>query len=162
MASDLQFRRAGPRDRDAVLGLHRALYVTHRETVLDAARADFYAYRDLDAALVEDVESLLATDDGAVLLAERDGRVVGYITGRLVEDTRRVLPRRGIVEDWLVLPEERGRGTGRALMDLIAGVFREAGCTMIESATWPFNDGARRAHEALGFLEYEIRYRRKL
>ena len=158
----LQFRRALPHDHDVVLALHRALYVTHRDAVMDPARADFYAYTDLDSALSEDVTSLLTSDEAVVLLAERGGRVVGYISGRVVEDARRVLPRRGIVEDWLVLDGERGRGVGRALMDMVTRVFREAGCSAIESATWPFNDGARRAHEGLGFTEYEIRYRKKL
>lgn len=145
-----------------MLALHRALYVTHRDEVMDPARAEFYAYKDLDAALAEDVTSLLGSDDAAVLLAERDGVVVGYVSGRVVEDTRRVLPRRGIVEDWLVVPEARGQGVGKALLDTLARVFREAGCSAIESATWPFNEGARRAHESLGFVEYEVRYRKRL
>jgi RimJ/RimL family protein N-acetyltransferase len=40
--------------------------------------------------------------------------------------------------------------------------FVAAGCQMIESATWSGNKGARRAHDALGFREIRVIYRKRI
>jgi len=40
--------------------------------------------------------------------------------------------------------------------------FAAAGCEVIESATWSGNEGARRAHDALGFREIRVMYRKRL
>jgi GNAT superfamily N-acetyltransferase len=156
-------RRAQRSDRALVLMFHRALYVTHREAILPAKLAPFYAYRDLEAALRDDVDALLRSPRSVVMIAERDGEPVGYATGHTEEDDeRRVLRRKGIVEDWYVDHSARGHGIGARLLEALGTVFRHEGCEVIESTTWPFNDGARRAHEALGFDEVEVKYRKRL
>ncbi|MDW8362455.1 MAG: GNAT family N-acetyltransferase [Myxococcales bacterium] len=160
--SAVRVRRATPTDRDTVLTLHRALYVTHRDSVMPAELAELYAYRDFERVLADDVEALLHASDAVVLLAELAETTVGYISGRIEVDPRRVLPRRGVVEDWFVVPETRGRGIGRLLFATLCDAFRDAGCQLVESATQPFNVDARAAHAALGFHEVEIRYRRRL
>lgn len=155
-------RRAGPRDRTAVLGFHRALYQTHRDRVLPEGMLPLVGYRDFDTVLREDVEAMLANPEVAVLLAERDGVPIGYVTGHVDHDPRRLTRRRGIVGDWYVDESARGLGVGKQLIDLLTAIFREAGCDAMESATWAFNDGARRAHLALGFREVQITYRKPL
>jgi GNAT superfamily N-acetyltransferase len=158
----LVIRQAGRADRATLRRFHEALYVTHRDRVMPRALADFFAYRDLVGVLHDDVDSILARHECVALLAERDAVPVGYITGHVEADERRLLPRRGVVEDWYVEPSARGRGVGAALLEAIAAHFRALGCEVLESATWTFNAGARRAHERLGFAEYEVRYRKRL
>jgi len=146
-----------------VLGFHRALYVDHAGSIVDPELAPFYAYKDLDAALRDDVDSLLeGGEETAVLIAEMDGEAVGYITGHIETDARRVLPRKGVVQDWYVSEKARGLGTGRLLLELLEEAFAAAGCGVIESTTFPFNRGARQAHEKLGFREVQIRYRKRI
>ena len=87
---------------------------------------------------------------------------VGYITGRVTVEARRLLPRRGVVEDWYVVPASRGSGAGALLLLEIEGRFAAAGCEVIESATWSGNEGARRAHGALGFREIQVMYRKRI
>lgn len=152
-------RRATLADRSLVLSFHRALYVAHREAVVPPDLASLDGYRDLDAALRDDVEALLHDPKAIVLLGERDGVVVGYVTGRTEYDPRRLHARRGIVEDWWVEPEERGQGMGRALIEGLMSAFRRAGCSVAESLTWAANSGARAAHLAAGFVEVQVRYR---
>ena len=145
-----------------MLGFHRALYVDHTGTVMDPELAPFYAYKDLDEALSDDVDALLSNPRAAVLIAEVDGKPAGYVTGHFEEDERRVLPRKGVVQDWYVEESARGLGVGKMLMDLLEESFVEAGCGVIESTTFPFNTGARKAHEKLGFREVQIRYRKRI
>ena len=68
----------------------------------------------------------------------------------------------GVVEDWFVDPSARGERIGAALLAALEAVFREARCDLIESATWSFNEGAVRAHQALGFETYQVRFRKPL
>lgn len=141
---------------------HRALYVTHRKSIVPEELDPFYAHRDMETTLREDVEALLHSPDSTVLIAERDGVPAGYVTGHIEEDERRVLSRKGMVEDWFVDPDFRGTGVGAALMRALEEVFRGRGCQMIESMTWSTNAGARKAHAALGFHEVQVRLRKRL
>lgn len=119
-------------------------------------------YRDYPAVLREDVSSLMRRGGAVVLIAEDDGAALGYITGRIENDPRRTLMRRGVIEDWFVSPEGRGDGVGRLLVDTLEARFREAGCEVMESGTWSQNDGARAAHRSLGFDEIRVTYAKRL
>jgi L-amino acid N-acyltransferase YncA len=158
----VSIRNATRADHATVLRFHRDLYIRHRD---DLARPDvvpLLAYRDIEGTLRDDVEGLLSGQGARVLLAEREGKTVGYITGHMENDPRRVLSRRGVVEDWFVMKSERGRGTGRALMDALIESFRVDGCSVVESGTWAFNEHARRAHAKAGFIEIEVKFRRRI
>jgi GNAT superfamily N-acetyltransferase len=155
-------RRATRKDYATVLAFHRELYVRFRDQIAEPELVALFAYKDMDATLRDDVDGLLLGRGTRVLLAERDAKPVGYVSGHVEVDARRVLSRRGIVEDWFVLAEERGRGVGSQLLGALTQWFRDEGCQMVESGTWAFNAGARRAHEKAGFREIEIKFRKRL
>jgi RimJ/RimL family protein N-acetyltransferase len=121
-----------------------------------------FAYRDFGRVLDEDVIAMLASPNVVVLLAELESEPCGYITGHIENDPRRLHSRKGIVGDWYVETARRGSGIGRALLRALEKIFAEAGCEVVESATWPFNEATRRLHERLGFAEVQVVYRRRL
>ncbi|MGK5558104.1 N-acetyltransferase family protein [Actinomadura kijaniata] len=86
----------------------------------------------------------------SILVAERDGRVVGYAklaapypfpSGAHVRSIH------GLAVD----PGERGRGIGRALMEAACDRAREQGARRITLRVLGGNDPARRLYESLGF-----------
>lgn len=158
----LVVRRAGPKDRAVVMAFHVALYRTHRDAVMPKPLKPLVDYRDLEGVLREDVQAMLADRETTVLLAMKDGEAVGYVTGHIEVDPRRIAKKRGIMGDWYVDESVRGHGVGKALVDGLEAAFRESGCDTFESATWAFNKGARKAHAALGFHEIQIIYRKVL
>jgi GNAT superfamily N-acetyltransferase len=162
MTNAATIRPANPDDRQVVLRFHHELYINHRDEIAAPDTIPLFAYRDLDAALRDDVDALLHGRSTVVLLAERDGQPVGYVSGHVETDERRVLARKGVVEDWFVKKSERGHGTGKRLLDTLLKIFREDGCVVAESQTWAFNDHARAAHKLAGFTEIEVRMRRRL
>ncbi len=162
MSSEVTIRRATATDRSLVLHFHRALYSKHRQEIVPPEIGALHAYRDMDGAIRDDVEALLRNPGATVLIAERGGVPVGYATGHVETDPRRVPSRKGVVEDWYVEPEARGAGVGRALLDALLAAFRAAGCELAESMTWASNTGAREAHRALGFHEVHVKLRKKL
>ncbi len=162
MAPTIQVREAVEADRDVLMGFHRALYQDHRDEVVSKQDLPLVEYRDYERILRHDLDTLLSDRSSHVLVAESQGVVVGYITGRTTVERRRVLSRRGVVEDWYVVPESRGSGAGSRLLHEIEARFAAAGCEVIESATWSGNEGARRAHDALGFREIRVMYRKRI
>ncbi len=67
----------------------------------------------------------------AVLVAERAGAVVGMVTAQLVASTAEGAPS-ALVEDMVVDAPERGRGTGRALLEGIEAWSRARGATRLQ------------------------------
>lgn len=162
MPNELQFRRATLADRGLLFTLHRALYIDHRDKILPPEIIELVAYRDFDTVLREDVEALLKSEQTIVLIGHLEGETVGYISARIQQEPRRLLRRRAVIEDWYVEEAHRGKGYGSQLLKAIEDSLRDAGCEVLESATWSFNVGARRAHESLGFSEVQIQYRKRL
>lgn len=161
MSSSVRVREGRADDRDVLQGFHRKLYIQHRDAVLDAGDLPLVEYRDYEQVLHDDLSALLSDRSAIVLVAELGDEVVGYITGRVQVEPRRVLPRRGIVEDWYVDAPRRGSGVGRTLLVELEQRFAKRGCDVVESATWASNDGARKTHLALGFREIRVMFRKR-
>ena len=162
MVSTIEVREADDSDRVVLMDFHRSLYQAHRDEVVATEDLPLIEYRDYDRILRDDLHALLKDQSSHVLVAESQGVAVGYITGRVTVEPRRVLPRKGVVEDWYVAPESRGSGAGALLLRKLEERFVTAGCEVIESATWSGNKGARRAHDALGFREIRVIYRKRI
>jgi len=155
-------RKAELRDRDAIVAFHLALYVDHQEAVVPAEDLELNGYRDFSAVLREDVDAMLRNTSAILFVAEDDQGPCGYITGYVKDEPRRILRRKGVVGDWYVLPEGRGKGIGKALLNGLLDEFRSRQCTIVETTTWPKNTGARQSFEAAGFSQVQVKYRRRL
>jgi len=162
MVPTFEVREADDSDRQVLMSFHQSLYQAHRDEVVAGQDRPLIEYRDYERVLRDDLQALLDDPSSHVLVAESQGVAVGYITGRVRVEPRRVLPHRGVVEDWYVVPESRGTGLGASLLRELEGRFAAAGCEVIESATWSANEGARRAHDALGFREIRVMYRKRI
>jgi GNAT superfamily N-acetyltransferase len=98
-------------------------------------------------------ERWLAGDDALLLIAEREGRPVGYAmvtvgAGQATWDLgERILE----VETLAVLPEERGAGVGHELIAEAERVARERGADALAVGLIHTNEGARRFYQREGF-----------
>ncbi len=159
----VSIRTATRADRSCLLAFHHSLYVDHHRALVPEVLRPLGAYRDLARALREDVDALLSHPQAIVLLAAEEGAdPVGYATGRVEVDERRELSPRGIVEDWYVDEGHRGKGIGTRLLQALLDAFRSRRCEVAESTTWPGNVSALEKHRAAGFVEVEVRLRRRL
>jgi len=83
------------------------------------------------------------------VIAEEDGRPIGFALFFHTFST--FLARPGIyLEDLFVLPDQRGRGVGRALLGHLAHLALERGCGRLEWAVLNWNHEAIRFYERLG------------
>ena len=84
-----------------------------------------------------------------VILAEVEGRTVGFAL--FFHNYSTFLARPGIyLEDLFVLPEERGRGYGKALLSCLARIAVERGCGRLEWSVLDWNEPSIDFYKALG------------
>jgi len=142
--------------------LWRALYEHHalvgREVAPVREFADSWRHRRVQ------YERWLSEGESVLLLAQREGRVVGYAMVRpgpgaaTWDPGERVLE----IETLSVLPEERGGGVGHALIEEAARVAREEGADFMDVGLVFTNEGAYRFYEREGFHRFYISMVRKL
>ncbi|TME07865.1 MAG: GNAT family N-acetyltransferase [Chloroflexi bacterium] len=83
------------------------------------------------------------------LIAENDGEPVGFAL--FFHNFSTFLAQPGIyLEDLFVVPEQRGRGVGRALLERLARVAVDRGCGRLEWAVLDWNRDAITFYERLG------------
>src|SRR5207302_6969493 len=90
--------------------------------------------------------------DGVALIAERDGRAVGFVFCVLGDTGRQTAH----VTDIYVRPEARGRGIGQALLAEIIEPARAAGFDHASLEVLLRNADARRLYERLGFAPVDM------
>jgi GNAT superfamily N-acetyltransferase len=117
---------------------------------------------DRDAAViaVDTADDYALSNDGGRLVAELDGRVVGFLYFVVRDDDLYIRPgqrRFAHVSELFVLEACRGRGISRALMDEAERLARERGAKRFTIGVLVGNDGAEAAYRAMGFAPYHTR-----
>ena len=152
MGAEVTVRPYDPgRDREAL----RALNVEHQ----DFSRSLEPSWPE-GKAIVDDYVAYLdhevAARGGAVLMAEVDGRVAGFIC--VVSATRNDSPDDPAVFAWVhdvfVRPEYRRRGVATALMTAAESFVRARGARELRLSVIDRNEGARALYRGLGFRDY--------
>ena len=111
-------------------------------------------YEKLEQEVVMTEEKLTATLFGdrryaETLIAEEVGEPMGFAL--FFHNFSTFLAQPGIyLEDLYVLPEQRGRGVGRALLERLAQVAVDRGCGRLEWAVLDWNVDAIKFYERLG------------
>jgi GNAT superfamily N-acetyltransferase len=133
-----RLRSADPSDAAAIVGLIGELaafeHLTHLlEVTPQRLNEHLFAARPAAEAIV----------------AERDGRLVGFAL--FFTNFSTFLGRPGLyLEDLYVQPAERGRGTGRALLEHLGALALERGCGRFEWSVLDWNANAIRFYERMG------------
>ncbi|MGV1049974.1 MAG: GNAT family N-acetyltransferase [Solirubrobacterales bacterium] len=129
---------------------------------LIAAYQRFYEVEEIDAERNRRFfrRFLAPSEDGLLLGARAEGAFLGYaclywhFSSTLTRETV-------LMNDLFVVPEARGRGVGRALIEASADVARRRGAAHLEWATAPDNHTAQRLYDSTGaerseWVEYEL------
>lgn len=97
------------------------------------------------------LETWLGRPEVAVFVAERGGKVLGYIIAALAQNQPGLLPSHyGFVSDLAVDFHAKTGGVGRALLDAVIAWFRAGGITRIEARVPVRNAVAQAFWRAIG------------
>jgi len=152
----IEIAAAGAERVDELEPLWRALHRHHREVAAQPVVADDDASWARRRAWY--LEMLAGVDD-AVLIAERDGRPVGYAFLHIHEgpdDTWPVDGRWAEVVSLSVLPEERGGGIGTALLDAVDTELAARGIRDLQVAVMAGNADGLRLYQRRGLEPAEV------
>lgn len=156
----VSIRPAAPADLEAIGRLGALLVRLHHELDPDRFIA---ATPGTEHAYGSFLGTQLAKPSIVVLVAEREGEVVGY-TYAGVEGTDYMSLRgpAGALYDIVVDPVHRGQGVGRALLDATLDVLEAKGAPRVVLSTAERNEPAQRLFARAGFRRTMIEMTREL
>ena len=153
-------RRATPDDLSAIGGLGALLLRAHYD--FDPQRFLSPA-PDAEHGYGQFLETQIGREEALVLVAERDGHIVGYLyAGIEPHNWKELRERAGFVHDILVTEDARGSGAGRELMDAAFAWMREQRVPRVLLWTAAANGRARDLFERLGFRATMVEMTREL
>lgn len=135
MLRPMQIRSAQPRDARAIEALYRLLVPGDSHIIVDP----------------EHVAALERDQTNHLLVAEAQGVICGTAFLTICLDPMYGSQPYGVVENVIVLPTVRARGTGRALMQGLEQLARAAHCTKLMLLSSRARTGAHEFFGRLGF-----------
>jgi ribosomal protein S18 acetylase RimI-like enzyme len=159
-ARDVTVRHATSADLAAIGALGALLVKEHHD--FDPER--FLAARDRTPV---DYAAFLSKQlDGAttaVLVAEENGKVIGYSYAALEGyDYMTLRGPAGVLHDIIVEPEHRGRGVGRLLLEATLAYLTSRGAPRVVLSTAEQNEPAQRLFASVGFRRTMVEMTREL
>lgn len=158
--NDVTIRPAAPTDLPVLGRLGALLVHTHYE--LDPQR--FIAPSShTEKGYASFLGTQLEESSVVVLVAERNGKVIGY-TYAGIEGTDYMSLRgpAGVLHDIVVDPAHRGAGVGRALLDATAAALKARGAPRVVLSTAHRNETAQRLFAQAGFRRTMVEMTREL
>ena len=108
------------------------------------------------------LESQIEEPDVVVLVAEREGEVLGYTyAGVEGNDWMALRGPAGVLHDIVVDPARRGQGVGRMLLDATIAELRARGAPRVVLSTADRNEAAQRLFARAGFRRTMIEMTRE-
>lgn len=151
MSGDVVIRRSQPGDADAMVEIAIAAWAPFFDSLRALLGKDLFSalHPDWEREKAGEIRRACEGEGGAqVAVAEKGGRVVGFIT--LYPAIR---PRMGGIGNNAVHPNSQGVGIGTRMYEYALQRLREEGVRFVEVSTGadPFHAPARRAYEKAGF-----------
>jgi GNAT superfamily N-acetyltransferase len=154
--SALLFRDATPADIPTMIRLSHAGDARGKDTPpLDEASLDDPRYR---AAFDE----MSADRNHRLVVAEKDGEVVGTIQLSFIPGLPNFGMRRGLLENVHIRSDQRGTGLGTQMVTWAIERCREAGCGLVQLTSNKLRLDAHRFYEKLGFAKSHEGFKLKL
>lgn len=102
--------------KSGLLRLLLELHVTHFNASAPTQSLELLKEKDIKATYKKYIEQIQNDGNWKILLAvDKKRKLIGFIIGSLKRDPDLVKSHIGVLEDWLVLVEERRKGVGMKL-----------------------------------------------
>ena len=157
-----EIARCGPEVIDELRPLWLAMVHHHAQVAPELGPV--FSDEEAWATRRADYAEWLLEDDAFVLVArDGDGRAIGYalVTVNPASATWREPRRAGLVESLAILPDARGAGVGRALIEGVEAELAKLGVDDLRLTVMAANSPALAFYERLGFQPLSLTLRRR-
>ena len=147
----------------------RKATINDLDTLLEFEQGVISAERPFDPTLkphppnYDDIEKMISAANVELVVAEFEGKLVGSGYAR-IEDAKPYLrhSQHAYLGFMYVVPEQRGKGINKMIMDVFAAWSVSQGMTELRLDVYHQNDSAIKAYEKIGFIKYMIAMRKGL
>ncbi|GGX78740.1 GNAT family N-acetyltransferase [Streptomyces fructofermentans] len=108
------------------------------------------------------LERLAADPNQHLVVAERDGRVVGTLQLTIIPGLSRKGATRSVIEGVRVHADERGSGLGTRFIEWAVERSRSEGCQLVQLTSDATRTDAHRFYERLGFTASHVGFKLQL
>lgn len=158
-------RRATGSDKQAFVEFSLKLSRFNRSRHSDNCKYD--DYNEILKGIEREAESAFdaRNNDTSILIAELDGKLVGFAAGRIYEEDATAdngAGRMGLFDKLFLDDSARGFGLGQKLLDETMAWFKQKGIHRVKLLAFSWNDHAKAIYERNGFKEYAVSYEKFL
>jgi ribosomal protein S18 acetylase RimI-like enzyme len=112
---------------------------------------------DAEKTMYRFLADLPSSSHSCLFIAEREGEVIGFLSGELREGSPAFNPKTwAAVEDVYVSPDHRSLGVGHVLFEACQQWAREKGADGVSLQVAAGNTRARKFYEEIGFREVSV------
>jgi ribosomal protein S18 acetylase RimI-like enzyme len=154
MNDPTRIREASTADRPALEDCMAELQVFERSIESNRVEPEAIRGKYLDDLLCE-----CSKNSGSILVAEQNGRVVGFVCILCRVDSQDIIEKErehAYITDLVVLEPYRRAGIGAELMRAAESLAQSHGATRIQVGVLAANSGAHKLYQYLGYSDREI------
>ncbi len=149
----VRIRKATKKDLDEITELAYQLYMSQ----INDCQVDFNLRKNFKKIQKRCILEDMKKSKKAFFVAEEDGKIVGYISGKIEEDPPVFVEKeKGHIGQVYVTEENRGKGIGKKLFVEMKKWFKKKKIKTIRLYVAKCNAGAKRAYKSLGFEPAEF------
>ena len=136
-------RRARTEDTENILPLLRLLFSIEEDFTFDANKQK------------QGLQLLMQLSSAAIFLMEKDGNIIGMVTGQITISTAEGGPAL-LIEDLVVVPEQRGKGIARSLLESVRQWASTKGASRMQLLADCNNKTALSFYESCGWKQTQL------
>jgi ribosomal protein S18 acetylase RimI-like enzyme len=154
----MKIKQATPSDVQAIVNMERKLLQYHA-----LKNKYFKPAPDAEEKFEKYLRGLIGEKDAAVFVAQENGKLVGYLVARVLEDPPVLkIRRKGVITDIFVERGYRKRGIGQKLTERALKWFRKQNLQFAELSVYVKNTSGKIFWKQMGFENHMAIMRKEL
>jgi ribosomal protein S18 acetylase RimI-like enzyme len=162
MKNKVLVRRVNPRDRDRLYKLWDEFgrVYTKKKLTKPLGLTWTEEYLDESAIISETTDEFISDPKHICFVAELENNLIGFISGCLNINEKKIYARKGYIEDWFVSENYRNQGVGKKLYNELIKEFAKEKCDNLEIHAYVSNP-AIEMYRKLGFQDMVLKMIKK-
>ncbi len=121
--------------------------------VFKGIQSDYMKYKDIGAQISKGAKTYCQNKSPkkTTLVFEENNKLLGYISGEIKTDNKKIMSSIGYIDDWFVSKKYRGQKIGKRLYNQMIKFFKEHAIKIIMLGVFNQNKATYKLYEKMGF-----------